>query len=56
MSPSRNSMQRILFFLPALAALLVLPTEAFAQASLPALTSSPGPGGSTNWSLPIQTL
>ncbi|MDQ5904946.1 MAG: flagellar biosynthesis protein FliP, partial [Pseudomonadota bacterium] len=49
-------MQRILFFLPALAALLVLPTEAFAQASLPALTSSPGPGGSTNWSLPIQTL
>ena len=56
MSPSRNSMQRILFFLPVLAALLVLPTEAFAQASLPALTSSPGPGGSTNWSLPIQTL
>ena len=56
MSPSRNSMQRILFFLPAFAALLVLPTEALAQASLPALTSSPGPGGSTNWSLPIQTL
>ena len=49
-------MPRILFFLPALAALLVLPTEAFSQASLPALTSSPGPGGSTNWSLPIQTL
>ena len=49
-------MQRILFFLPAFAALLVLPTEALAQASLPALTSSPGPGGSTNWSLPIQTL
>jgi flagellar biosynthetic protein FliP len=30
--------------------------DASAQASLPALTSSPGAGGSTNWSLPIQTL
>lgn len=30
--------------------------DAFAQASLPALTSTPGPGGSTNWSLSIQTL
>jgi flagellar biosynthetic protein FliP len=41
--------------LPILAAGL-LPAEVFAQATLPALTSSPGPGGSTNWSLPIQTL
>jgi flagellar biosynthesis protein FliP len=40
----------------ALAACLLLPAAAFAQASLPALTSSPGPGGSTNWALPIQTL
>jgi flagellar biosynthetic protein FliP len=41
--------------LPILAAGL-LPAEVFAQATLPALTSTPGPGGSTNWSLPIQTL
>jgi flagellar biosynthetic protein FliP len=34
----------------------LLPAEVYAQATLPALTSSPGPGGSTNWSLPIQTL
>lgn len=30
--------------------------DAHAQAALPALTSTPGPGGSTNWSLSIQTL
>ena len=30
--------------------------DAHAQATLPALTSTPGPGGSTNWSLSIQTL
>ena len=39
--------------LPAL--LAALPLEALAQA-LPALTSSPGPGGATTWSLSIQTL
>lgn len=39
-------------------ALLSLSTLALAQANtgLPALTSSPGPGGSTNYSLPVQTL
>jgi flagellar biosynthetic protein FliP len=55
MPTSPKTMQRVLYFLPVLAALL-LPLEALAQASLPALTSTPGAGGSTNWSLPIQTL
>jgi len=36
--------------------LLALPADAIAQAALPALTSSNGPGGSTTWSLSIQTL
>ncbi len=42
----------------ALAILLAgLSGNAMAQAAgLPALTSAPGPGGSTNWSLSIQTL
>jgi len=40
--------------LPAL--LLWLPLEAIAQVTLPALTSTPGAGGSTTWSLSIQTL
>lgn len=47
--------QHLLLMLPILAA-GILPAEVFAQATLPALTSAPGPGGSTNWSLPIQTL
>jgi flagellar biosynthesis protein FliP len=40
------------------AAGLLLPTLAFAQAAggLPAFTSTPGPGGSQNYSLSIQTL
>ncbi len=36
--------------------LLVLTPLAWAQAGLPALTSSPGPGGGTTYSLSIQTL
>jgi len=35
--------------------LLLIPTLAAAQA-LPAITSSPAPGGGTQWSMPIQTL
>jgi flagellar biosynthesis protein FliP len=38
-----------------LAGLLVLPDLALAQA-LPAITSTPSPGGGTQWSLSIQTL
>ena len=38
-----------------LAALFLAPACAVAQA-LPGFTSSPGPGGSTNYSLPVQTL
>ncbi len=36
--------------------LAALPVDALAQAALPAITSSPGPSGSTTWSLSIQTL
>ena len=42
-----------------LLALLALLHPALAQAqaaNLPAITATPGPGGVTNWSLPIQTL
>ena len=55
MTQSTRLPQHLLLMLPILAAGL-LPAEAIAQATLPALTSAPGPGGSTNWSLPIQTL
>jgi flagellar biosynthetic protein FliP len=55
MTPSARLSRHLLLMLPILAAGL-LPAEVFAQATLPALTSAPGPGGSTNWSLPIQTL
>ena len=49
-------LSRTLLSLPVLAVLFLAIGDASAQASLPALTSSPGAGGSTNWSLPIQTL
>ncbi len=39
-----------------LALLLVLPGLAAAQATVPALTSTPGPGGSQTWSFNIETL
>ena len=55
MMQSARLRQNLLLMLPILAAGL-LPAEVFAQATLPALTSAPGAGGSTNWSLPIQTL
>lgn len=52
----RTSPMRLLLaaLLPAL--LVLLAPEAAAQATLPALTSNPGPGGSTTWTLSIQTL
>jgi len=37
-------------------ALLLLPAGVLAQATLPALTATPGPGGSETYSLSIQTL
>lgn len=36
--------------------LLLWPTNILAQATLPALTATPGPNGSQTWSLSIQTL
>lgn len=37
-------------------ATLFLPTFSWAQAALPAITSTPGPNGSQTWSLSVQTL
>ncbi len=49
-----NHSRRILVTV-ALTAAATLPATAFAQA-LPAITSTPAPGGGTQWSLSIQTL
>ncbi|MBK9446500.1 MAG: flagellar type III secretion system pore protein FliP [Betaproteobacteria bacterium] len=49
-------MQRTGHLLALLIPLALLPAEALAQAALPALTSTPGPAGSTTWTLSIQTL
>jgi flagellar biosynthetic protein FliP len=38
------------------AATALLPQLAHAQAALPGITAAPGPGGSTTYSLPVQTL
>jgi flagellar biosynthetic protein FliP len=45
-------------FLPGLllAFLLAVPALSFAQATLPALTATPGPNGSQTWSFNIETL
>ncbi|WP_414691752.1 flagellar type III secretion system pore protein FliP [Noviherbaspirillum sp.] len=48
-------MNRLLRYLP-LAALLCAPALSWAQAGLPALTSTPGPGGSQTYTLSLQTL
>jgi len=49
-------MNRLFFPALLLALLLALPGLAAAQATLPALTSTPGPGGSQTWSFNIETL
>ena len=40
----------------AVAAALLAPALAWGQADIAAITSTPGPGGSQTWSLPLQTL
>ena len=42
--------------LPLLALALLLPLAAAAAPAIPAVTTSPSPGGGTTWSLPVQTL
>lgn len=42
--------------LPVLSALLMMPLAALAEPGLPAFSSTPGAGGSTNYSLSLQTL
>jgi flagellar biosynthetic protein FliP len=56
MTPNNSLMQRTGHLLALLIPLALLPAEALAQAALPALTSTPGPAGSTTWTLSIQTL
>lgn len=56
MTPNNKPMRRIWHLLTLLVTLALVPAESFAQAALPALTSAPGPGGSTTWTLSIQTL
>jgi flagellar biosynthetic protein FliP len=56
MTESHNPMRRIRHLFTLLIPILLVPAQALAQAALPALTSVPGPGGSTTWSLSIQTL
>ena len=51
-----SNASRALLMLPLVGGLMLAAGDVSAQASLPALTSTPGAGGSTNWSLPIQTL
>jgi flagellar biosynthetic protein FliP len=43
-------------YLLSMLGLLFWPGDTWAQATLPALTTTPGPGGSETWSLSIQTL
>lgn len=55
--PDLSSLRGLPWLLVALAlASAVWPTTGLAQASLPALTTTPGPGGTQTWSLSIQTL
>ena len=44
------------WLLAALALILISPSGALAQATLPALTSTTGPNGTETWSLSVQTL
>ncbi|MDA0189387.1 MAG: flagellar type III secretion system pore protein FliP [Proteobacteria bacterium] len=56
MTPARRP-GRIALLAPLALLALILPLGAWAQAGgLPALTSTPGPGGSQTWTLTIQTL
>jgi len=56
MKPARRP-GRIALLAPLALLALILPLGAWAQAGgLPALTSTPGPGGSQTWTLTIQTL
>jgi flagellar biosynthesis protein FliP len=54
-APIRNALRAFARALPLLA-LLLFPTELYAQAGIPALTSTPGPGGAQTYSISIQTL
>jgi len=56
MTTLRTDLRTTLSLVLTAMAMLLLSTEALAQVTVPAVTSTPGPAGSTNWSLSIQTL
>ena len=56
MTTLRTDLRTTLSLVLTAMAMLLLSTETLAQVTVPAVTSTPGPAGSTNWSLSIQTL
>jgi flagellar biosynthetic protein FliP len=54
--PSHAARRSAPWLLAGLALILAWPASTLAQATLPALTATPGPNGSETWSLSIQTL
>jgi len=54
--PVSSAVRAAPWLLAGLLLILICPSGALAQATLPALTSTPGPNGSETWSLSVQTL
>lgn len=54
--PAARATRSAPWLLAALALILWWPASALAQATLPALTATPGPNGTETWSLSVQTL
>ncbi|MFC4297906.1 MAG: flagellar type III secretion system pore protein FliP [Castellaniella sp.] len=55
-SPALHAARTAPWLLAGLALILCWPASTLAQATLPALTATPGPNGAETWSLSIQTL
>ncbi len=55
-SPAPHAARSAPWLLAVLALMLSWPASTLAQATLPALTATPGPNGAETWSLSVQTL
>ena len=55
-SPAPHAARPAPWLLAGLALVLAWPASSLAQATLPALTATPGPNGAETWSLSVQTL
>ncbi|MGX5660230.1 flagellar type III secretion system pore protein FliP [Castellaniella ginsengisoli] len=55
-SPAPHAARSAPWLLAVLALILSWPASTLAQATLPALTATPGPNGAETWSLSVQTL